>query len=434
MTVRATRPGKSRGFARTLSFALALAAGACSSGGSGSGNEATGGTATGGKRAGGTGGTAPSANGGAGGASAPTEGGSGGVTGAGGTTSPAGSGGAGGATVDAPMDQSAGETAPTPTPTPTDPNATFRIFWIDVEGGAATLLISPTGETLLADTGWGGNRDVGRIAAVLEKETGKKKLDYFVATHYHVDHVGGAGNLARAVEIANFIDHGASVEGGGDFNTYRSAVMTAMGGAKRISVSPGMKFMLGPVEITIVTAGAKVASLPGAAANPACGNATARRDTPDEDPQSVGFLARYGKFEFMDLGDLTAGVEHNLVCPMNQVGQIDLFQVSQHGSGESSPPVLVPSLAPQVVVFNNGASKGGDGAVFERWKSAATTKAVWAVHQKPGQSAAQNADEALTANLAGPDMAHHIRASVKADGSFSVTNGRTNMSREYTAQ
>lgn len=310
---------------------------------------------------------------------------------------------------------------------------TMRIYWVDAEGGAATLVVGPGGETLLADAGW-GSRDVNRVVAVLEKEVGKKKLDYFVATHYHVDHVAGVAALARAIPIDNFIDHGPSVEGGGDFNTYRSAVMSAMGGAKRISVTPGMKFMLGGVELTIVAAGGKVAQLPTAIPNPACAGTTMRRDTPDEDPQSVGFVARFGKFEFVDLGDLTAGVEHNLVCPMNQIGLVDLFQSSQHGEDESNPVQLVHGFQPQVIVVNNGASKGAKPAVMERFKTSPGLKDLWAVHRKAGQSDAQNADEALIANSTGPDMGHFIRATIKSDGTFEVTNGRTNMSRSYVAR
>jgi hypothetical protein len=192
----------------------------------------------------------------------------------------------------------------------------MRIYWIDTEGGAATLVVSPSGETLLADAGWTGTRDSTRIVAVLEKEVGRKQLDYFVATHYHIDHVGGVPALAEAVPIATFIDHGASVEAGNDFTRYQGAI----GNGKRVTAQPGMKVALGGVEITIVVAAGKVVDpLATAAANPACPGPQ-KTDVPDEDPQSVGFLARYGAFDFVDLGDLTWAAESRLACPMNRLG------------------------------------------------------------------------------------------------------------------
>lgn len=404
------------------------------------------GAASGGVGAGGSSGPASPA-GGAGG-SAATGGhagvGGGGSSGAGGTagTAPPASGGSlGSSNLDAGITPAgdardasgAGGGPGTPAPDAAA-GAALRIYWIDAEGGAATLLIAPSGETLLADTGWAGPRDVDRIVAVLDKETGQRRLDYFLATHYHEDHVGGAPDLAKAVQIANFIDHGSSVEQGPEFDLYRGAVMAAMGGAKRITVQPGSKITLGGVEITIVAAAGNVAQLPSAAPNPACAGATITVDEPDEDPQSVGFVARWGSFDFVALGDLTAGVEHKLACPSNQLGAIDLFQASQHGSIESNALQLIRGLAPQVVVFNNGADKGGDGPIFQRIKTAPGIKDVWSLHRKSRNSDAQNADPALIANDTGPDMGHFIRASVNRDGSFTVTNGRSNLSRSYSAR
>jgi competence protein ComEC len=328
-----------------------------------------------------------------------------------------------------------GGSAANPPPTP-DTSAGFRIYWIDAEGGAATLLISPSNESLLMDTGWAGPRDVGRIVAVLDQELGRRKLDYFLATHYHDDHVGGAPELAAAVSIANFIDHGASVEMGPEFGVYHDALTAAMSaaGAKRIIAQPSMRLMLGPVTITIAASGGQVVHRPSPVVNPACAGATITVDEPDEDPQSVGFVAQWGAFDFVALGDLTAGVEHTLACPSNQLGPIDLFQASQHGSDESNAPQLLRSLSPQVIVFNNGADKGGDAPVFERCKALPGIKDVWSLHRQIHNTAAQNADEALIANATGPDAGHFIRAVVKADGTFTVTNGRTNLSRSYTAR
>ncbi|HEY0713751.1 MAG TPA: MBL fold metallo-hydrolase [Polyangia bacterium] len=434
---------RSTSLALLFSSLAALAVGGCKSeGGNGTPGAGGGGTTGAGGSGPGTGGRAgaggsgsgaggTSAPGGSGGTTSPSgsggtaSGSTGGTTGSGGSTS-AGTGGAAG---DANRD--------TPMGTPDTPGAAgagFRIYWIDVEGGAATLLISPTGQSLLADAGW-ESRDAARIAAVLQQETGAKTLDFFLATHYHVDHVSGAPALAGMVKINNFIDHGPSVEGGNEFNQYQMAVRASMAEAKRMTAQPGTKVMLGGVELTILTAGGRVVTgLPTAVANPGCANFTPPVDQQDEDPQSVGFVARYGKFEFVDLGDLTGGVEHKLVCPMNQVGQVDLFQASQHGSNQSNIQPLATGFEAQVVVFNNGASKGGDAAVFQRFRSAPGIKDVWAMHKKASQSAMQNADDALIANPGGSDMANWLKATVQADGTFTMTNGGTKLTRTYQSR
>src|SRR5256885_13837489 len=89
----------------------------------------------------------------------------------------------------------------------------LEVYSIDVEGGQATLVVSPSGESLLVDAGWGGfnKRDADRIVAAA-KSAGVKKIDYLVITHYHSDHVGGVPQLAEKLPILNFVDHGASVE------------------------------------------------------------------------------------------------------------------------------------------------------------------------------------------------------------------------------
>jgi len=89
----------------------------------------------------------------------------------------------------------------------------LEVYSIDVEGGQASLIVSPSGESMLVDTGWAGfnKRDADRIAAAA-KSAGVKKIDYLVITHYHADHVGGVPQLAEKLPIVNFVDHGPSVE------------------------------------------------------------------------------------------------------------------------------------------------------------------------------------------------------------------------------
>jgi beta-lactamase superfamily II metal-dependent hydrolase len=308
----------------------------------------------------------------------------------------------------------------------------LRIFWIDVEGGAATLIAMPTGETILVDAGWAGDRDANRIVSVLKNELKVERLDYMITTHYHADHVGGVATLASLFPIARFVDHGDTVESAATFNSY-----LAVANAARTVVKAGDKLAFGAAELTVVTAAGQVVDppLPGAVPNPNCTGATMKSDVGGaENPASVGFVLRYGKFDFVDLGDLTWNVEQKLMCPTNRIGLADLYQVSHHGSDLSSSPQLVHGLAPFVAVMNNGATKGGSASTFDVLRASPGLTDLWALHRVTANDAQHNADEVLTANVAAPDAAHGIRAVVLADGTFTITNERNGTSRSYTSR
>src|SRR5690349_15232414 len=89
----------------------------------------------------------------------------------------------------------------------------LTVSFIDVEGGQATLVVSPSGQSLLIGTGFPGfeDRDLGRILAAA-KQSGVSRIDYLVITHYPGDHVGNAAALAKKLPIGTFIDHGQPVE------------------------------------------------------------------------------------------------------------------------------------------------------------------------------------------------------------------------------
>src|SRR6476661_1517697 len=91
---------------------------------------------------------------------------------------------------------------------------TLDIYVVDVEGGNATLFVSPSGESLLIDTGNAGAaapRDAGRIMAAA-RDAGLTRIDHLITTHWHGDHVGGLAELATRIPIRHFIDHGANVQ------------------------------------------------------------------------------------------------------------------------------------------------------------------------------------------------------------------------------
>src|SRR5712671_1486512 len=82
------------------------------------------------------------------------------------------------------------------------------IYFIDVEGGGATLIVTPAGQSLLIDSGFPGDRDAGRIADVALKVAGLTQIDHYITTHWHRDHVGGSTRLAQLIPIKHYYDHG----------------------------------------------------------------------------------------------------------------------------------------------------------------------------------------------------------------------------------
>jgi glyoxylase-like metal-dependent hydrolase (beta-lactamase superfamily II) len=114
----------------------------------------------------------------------------------------------------------------------------LEIYFVDVEGGQATLIVPPSKQALLVDTGWPGmnSRDALRIAAAAKK-AGVKEIDYLLITHYHTDHVGGVPQLVAKMHVKTFIDHGATVEHGGDADRIYHAYLKARDGGRRAAES-----------------------------------------------------------------------------------------------------------------------------------------------------------------------------------------------------
>ena len=320
-------------------------------------------------------------------------------------------------------------------------SSNLQIIWNDVEGGAATLIVAPSGESLLVDTGWAqGDRDARRIVAAAQA-AGVKKIDILWITHFHGDHVGGVPALAKLIPIEKFYDHGDSIEAGTPQGAKLYDDYKAVAQGKRVTVHPGDKIPLKGVEITAVSAAGKVIGKPvngGGAANSFCNGVAQKPEDKTENGQSAGFLLTYGKFKFLDLGDLTWDREMMLACPGNKLGAITLFQASHHGfsSGQSGSPALVFAIKPEVVIVNDGATKGFDAPAFEEIMKIPGLQDMWQVHRAVRSDAAHNTDEQKIANLeqGADDQGLGIKVSVAKDGKFTVANTRNNFSKTYTSR
>ena len=318
---------------------------------------------------------------------------------------------------------------------------TLDIYWIDVEGGAATLIIAPSGESLLVDTGFPGNedRDAKRIQAAAVA-AGLTRIDNLVITHFHGDHVGGLAALSKAMPIRKIWDHGESIEASQQKGATLWQDYLTAAGSKRTVVKPGNKIPLAGVDITVVSANGEVIAEPinKGFINKLCDGAERKPTDNTENSRSTGFLLRYGKFTFLDVGDLTWDREMMLGCPVNKVGEVSLLQATHHGfsNGQSGAPALIWSVKPQVVVVNNGARKGFSNGGYETIAKIPGIEGIWQGHKGAMNDADHNTAEDMIANLeeGAADKGNWIKASVSSDGKFTVTNNRNKFSKSYTAR
>ena len=311
------------------------------------------------------------------------------------------------------------------------------IYFIDVEGGQATLVASPSGESMLIDTGWPGfdGRDAGRIVATA-KQAGISKIDYLVITHYHTDHAGGVPQLAARMPVRTFVDHGPTVEQGDAPAKLFSAYTEERAKGRHLQVKPGDKIPIAGVDVQVVAAGDEAIAQPVAGAgapNPLCAQFKAKDPDPSENARSVGTLLTFGRFRLIDLGDLTWNKEHDLVCPNNRLGTVDVYLTTHHGLDQSGAPVLVHALNPRVAVMNNGARKGGSPAAWQVVRSSPALEDLWQLHYAVEGGRDHNVAEPFIANM-DESTSHGIRISARADGSFTVTNGRNGQSKTYAAK
>jgi competence protein ComEC len=315
---------------------------------------------------------------------------------------------------------------------------TLDIYWIDVEGGASTLIVTPQGQSVLMDAGFAGfgDRDASRIAHVVTKEAGLSRLDYFLASHFHSDHVGGLAALSKRVEIGAFIDHGESVDKGPDGRSPYEDTYRALAGARARTVKPGERLPLNGVELVIVAAHSQFlpAPLTDTGPNPLCSSSKAQPEDRGENGKSLGYLLRAGKFEFVNLGDLSWNFQHRLACPVNLLGKVDLFQVTHHGVRDDVVPQQMWAMTPTVAVMNNGPTKGAGAVAVETVLRSPGLEDLWSLHRAVNNDAAHNAKELLTANLGDTDdgcAGAWIRARIDPAGTYTLTNSRNGYSKSY---
>jgi competence protein ComEC len=323
---------------------------------------------------------------------------------------------------------------------------------IDVEGGAATLYITPEHQSLLIDTGWPadfGAKDpdsAQRIIAAARRH-GLSKLDYVLITHYHVDHVGGLPELISQFPVGTVLDHGPNRENPpADVKpafvamqpaTLYPKYLEAIHGHKHRSLKPGDTLEIGSLHLTVVTSDHATIdhALPGAGeAIAACAGMNPKDvDGGEENSRSVGVVMVFGQTRIAALGDLTWNMEKELVCPDDKVGPVDLLVVSHHGSNLSNSTALLQALKPRIAVMDNGANKGGDGETYEAVSHSPRLKRLWQLHFGEKAGTGHNSPEAFIANPTAANDAHaSVEVAVSNQGSITVTNDRNGCAENYS--
>lgn len=343
---------------------------------------------------------------------------------------------------------------------------TLDIYFIDTELGNAVLVQTPSGQAMMFDTGQPGDAFVDRVLQVI-RLAGVKQLDYVIVSHYHWDHFGTIPELAQKIPILNYVDHGPDVNvnqskeyyeryGGGPVDKlYDDYAKTRdSGNAKHIVPHPGDRLPMKDVDVRILTSAGKLLPepLPGAgAANPACALAGLRSDDTSEDGQSISKLLTYGKFRYVDFGDLTWNKEYRLFCPENMVGTADVYVITHHGISQdmkaagvwewgraSAPPPEIRGVHPRVAVLLSREDYVGRVSTPQAWRDARSSPGledIWQVHYQAQGGKRNNAPEQFIANLNTVDcQAHYIKLSAELDGSFTMTNSRNGFTRHYAAR
>jgi competence protein ComEC len=303
------------------------------------------------------------------------------------------------------------------------------IYFIDTEGGQSTLVVSPSGQSMLIDTGYAGygGRDANRIATVA-KLAHVKRINVLFLTHYHKDHAGGVKNLLEVLPVESFYDHGENVE---DDKSVSSDYNKARGGSPHTVYTPGDKIPVKDLDVTVVVGAQKHIETKGEP-NPFCAGLVPQKGEAGENPQSGGVVIDLGKFRFADLGDIIFNEELALMCPENRVGKVDLLLTPHHGTHVS--PKADYAMAPRVIVMNNGPTKGGNAAAFKMLSGMPGLEDLWQLHFAMAGGREGNSPDTFIANIDEKCEGKYLKVTAHEDGSFTVYNSRNKYMKTYAAK
>lgn len=313
------------------------------------------------------------------------------------------------------------------------------MYWIDVEGGAATLIITPTGESILIDTGMPGQRDSKRIFQAAQ-EAGLRQIDHLVTTHFHIDHFGGAAELAALIPIVHLYDNGIpdrNPDNPSDVERFARQIQPyrEMKVETRTVLKPGdsipLKSAALPLSLRCLAGMQKITTEKGGPSIDCAGATEKPKDTSDN-ANSLVLLLSYGDFDLFDGGDLTWNIEAKLVCPENHLRPVDIYDVNHHGLDVSNNPLMIHALSPTVAIMSNGVTKGCGPDTFHTLKSEPSIQALYQIHRNLRADAENNTSSECIANLEKDCSANYIMVSVEPSGqAYTVSIPATGHARRF---
>jgi competence protein ComEC len=313
-----------------------------------------------------------------------------------------------------------------------EPAHGLDIYFVDTEGGAATLIATPAGESILIDCGNPGTRDADRIHAAAQSAE-LKAIDHLIITHWHVDHYGGIAHLSELMPIHHYYDHGipdSLTEDPQNFPLLIQAYKKAAGDKRKV-LKPGDEIALkqkegsSPIRLQCLCGNGQVVSdKDGAAPNPIAEEHKPQPEDKSDNARSLGFILSFGDFRFLDLGDLTWNIEYKLVSPADKIGPVDVYQVTHHGLEISNNPVLIKTIQPRVAICGNGPRKGAHPSVIATLRRVPDIQAIYQLHRNVTSEPQDNTDPEFIANVDEKCDGELIKLSVAPDAkSYTVTVG-----------
>ncbi|MBN2136754.1 MAG: MBL fold metallo-hydrolase [Sedimentisphaerales bacterium] len=317
---------------------------------------------------------------------------------------------------------------------------TLDIYFMDMAGGASTLIVTPLGESVLIDTGSlePKHRDADRIERAC-KHAGLEQIDCLVTTHFDIDHYGGIYELSRRIPIKRFIDSDTPParydkrQAGETLSPlYEQATKGKTSLLEASEDIPLKNSGKGPkIRLHCVASQKKIEGFSGDIDAPVEGFEIRKPDT-SNNAYSITLVLTYGDFKFFAGGDITWNVEHHLAHPVNRIGKVDLYQVTHHGLDLSNNTILLKALAPTVAVAMNGPRKGIQPRTFKDLNALPSLKALYTIHYNTQYGDQGNPPAEFIANREDPSRGEYIKASVNPDKkTFTIQTGPEGKKKTY---